>query len=805
MRLNHDSLRPLVLAMGLAASLALPGTALAQTANGTVEASQRFDIPAGSLSQALNRLASQAGLALSYDPALASGKTTGGLQGEYSPDQALQRLLAGSGLGYRLGENGTVTLSRQASGTTAQLDTITVQGWRPTATEGYRAGLISSASKTDELLVDVPAAVSVVTEDLIEDQNARSVAEALRNVPGVEVGPNPANVSVQEEFTIRGFENSLINVNGVERRSTGPLSTANVQSVEVLKGPFSVLYGQLTPGGFINVQTKRPESEAAYEISGSLSHTPEGSGSDGRGSVDATGPLNESGSVLYRFIASADGGSSFIDEVDSEQYLINPMLSLFALDNDLRVDLDFSYLRNDETFLFGIPARGDRPDGRIDYTDFLGSKENEKFTEDYNAEVRLEYFLSDATQVDAALTYHLNEHDHKALRPFGPPGWEVQSDDTIRRSLSLNDFQTADEEFEVNLIHNLDTGPAEWRFLTGADVRQTEVKSVGLGRRNILDFDRINVLDPNNDVSLPAGNDATLSFFPKTNNTVDSYGFYAQAETWLHDRLKLLGGVRYDNIEYDYTDEGGYAFNQKDDKVSPRAGVLYKLTPNTSLYGSYSSSFEQEFNWDPSAEPFKPTEAEQWEAGIKQEFFDGDLLATLSAYTLTQENLAVSDPDNPDQNVQIGEVESQGAELELQGQLSDRLRLMAGYAWLDNKIARDPLGNEGNRLGNVPEESANLYLMYDFLETARERFSVGGGAFYTGERFTSESNNVTLDSYTTVDLTAQYEWMVGDTRLELQGGVKNLFNEEYFAGGFGNGIAFRGEPMTLYTTLKANF
>jgi len=773
---------------------------------------RRFDIPAGDLQAALLTFSEAVDLQLLYPAELTSGLTTGGVEGEFTPEEALQQLLAGTGLNHRFSNGNTVTLAQvdaQGDSGPIELAPIAVEGWRSTETRGYRPDLVSSATKTDSPIVDTPASVSVVTEDVIEDQNARSVSEALRNVPGVEPGPNPANVSVQEEFIIRGFENTLVNVNGVERRSTGPLSTANIESIEVLKGPFSVMQGVLSPGGFINVQTKRPEREAAYKVEGGFSQVTTGRGTTGRGIADATGPITENGSLLYRFIASVDGGSSFIDDVTTEQYLVNPQLSFIGFDDDLRVDFDFSYLRNEETFLFGIPSRNGAPDGRIDRTDFIGSDENEKITEDFNIELRAEYAATDATKVDAALTYHLNDHFSSALRPFGPDGQGVADDDTVRRSFSLRSSETTDIEFEANLVHKGTSKNCAWRFLVGGDVRRTKIEEGDEGDGNILDFDRVNVLNPDNDVSLPSSDDPRIAFFPDDENTVEAHGFYGQGEVWIYDRVKLLGGIRYDKVDFRFVNEAGFEFEQEDEEFSPRGAALVKLTPTTSLYGSYTKSFEQELSFNPDASAFDPTEGEQWEVGLKQEFFDGGVLATVSGFKLTQTNVTVADPDDPTRQVQIGEVESTGVEVEIKGQIDDFLRLTAAYSFLDNEITDDPLGNEGNRLRNVPENAASAFVLYDVYKTEEERLTLGGGVFYAGARFTDESNNIEMDDFITVDLTGQYEFSLNGFDLQAQAGVKNLFDNESFQGGFGaggdGGISFRGEPRTVFARLTARF
>jgi len=799
------NLEPLSRALGagvLGIVLALAGGHLdSARAQAQSAEQQSYNIPAGPLSQSLNRFASQAGITLSFEPARVEGLRAPALQGSYSAQDGLRRLLAASGLEIVPVSGGYRVRSRQEDDGPLQMAPIQVQGWRSTATRGYRPAMISSATKTDSLIVDTPMSVSVVTADVIADQNATSVKEALRNVPGVEAGPNLANVSVQEEFTIRGFSNSFVNVNGVERRSTGPLSTANIESVEVVKGPSSVLTGDVSPGGIINIQTKRPQSEAAYEASGGFFQTTTGGGTEGRVVADATGPVNNDGSILYRFIASADGGDSFIDTVETEQYLINPMLSFLGLDGGLRVDVDLSYLRNDDTFRFGVPFRGGAPDSRIGRTTFLGSRDNKKLTEDYNAEVRAEYAITDATKIDAAFTAHFNEHLTRAQRSF--PDDEVQPDDTFASSLDNLDQESYDIEFEANAIHNLSIGRTDWRLLAGGDVRRSVFKDNELFFS--LEEPEINVLSPGNDARLPSKDDAELLVLPNRDNTTDAFGAYGQVEVWVRDRIKFLGGARYDDVEFTAKRQGRPTSLQEDDKISPRGGVLVKLTPNTSVYGSYSESFQQENGSDAAGNPFEPTEGEQWELGVKQELFDGGVLATIAGFQVNQTNLPVSDPDNLLGDVQIGEVESNGFELEIKGQVNDRLRLTAGYAFVDNDISNDPFGNEGNRLRNVPKHQASAFALYNVFNGNRDRLSLGGGVFYTGDRFTDESNTVELDDFVTVDLTAQYAFQTqSGPVLELQAGVKNLFDEEFFEQG-ATRIAFRGEPRTVFARLSARF
>jgi len=788
----------LALILGIAASLAAP-----VAAQEAASEPMAFNLPAQPLDQAVTDLSNQAGLAIGGDASLLRGKQAPALEGEYTPREALRILLSGSGVTARFRDDDTVTLVQSGEADPPQLDAITVSGWRQTATEGYRAQVISSATKTEELLVDVPASVSVVTADLIEDQAATSVSEALRNVPGVGVGPNPANVSVQEEVTIRGFESALVRVNGVQRRSTGPLSLANVESIEVLKGPFSVLYGDLSPGGFVNIQTKRPQREAAAEVSvrGSQVAASSLDGTQARGTLDLTGPLNDEGTLLYRFIASAEGGDSFIDTVENERQFVAPSLSFLGLDDRLRVDLDLSYLRNDETFLFGVPARNGEPDERLGREIFLGANDNEKLTEDYTAEIRADFELTDRTRIDGAITFHRNEHRSRTLRPFGG-GQEVTASDTVERAFSVRNSRTTDEQIEANIIHDIRIGEMDWRLLAGADARSTELEPIGSASINLNPFDTINVLDPDNDVTFPGDNDPALTRFAFIEEN-DSWGVYGQAEVWWRERLKLIAGVRYSEVDTETAIEAfDLAASENPDSVDPRLGALYKLTPATSLYASYTSSFEPASNFDPDNS--EPLEAEQFELGVKHELGGGAALITATVFDLTQENLVTTDPDTGF-NRQIGEAETRGFELEARGALTERLQVQAGYTFLDNEISKDNDGNEGNRLPNVAEDEISLWASYRLPGGGDGSWTLGGGVFYEGNRFTGAGNTVEMDEYVTVDASLRHDLDFGEQSLSAQFGIKNVFDEKYFAGGFGEGIAFRGEPRTAFARLTARF
>ena len=768
-----------------------------------------IDIPAQPLGQSIADLTEQAGVTIVAPDELVAGKFAPAVSGTLAPEEAVRRLLAGSGLTTRSGQGGALIVTEAPSNRPdsgpIRLDPVTVTGWRTTEIDGFRAQRITSALKTDEALADTPASVSVVTEDVIQAQDARRVEDALRNVPGVIVAPNEASVAGQEAFFIRGFQSPFISINGIERRGSGTLPLANVESIEVVKGPSSVLYGDLPPGGFVNVQTKRPQREFAFEAIGGLSQVINGRGTLGNGSIDMTGPIDEEGNFLYRFIASADGGSSFIDDVDNEQFLIAPSLSFIGFDGDLRLDFDFTYLYNDETFEHGVPTVDGGPDTRPSFSTFFGDEKSTKKSDDYTAELRADWQILESTSIDAALSYYFYDYESFALRP-NQSG--VAPDDTITRNLNFQEATIEEPKLETNLTHETNFFESEWRFLAGGDVRRTTENTAEF--RTINPFDTTSVFDPVTDTPFPDPfGPAFTQEIEDFEREVQAFGLYAQVETWLFEnRLKLLGGLRYDEIDFSerVVLPDGSAFNtkQRDNSISPRAALLFKPAPFTSVYASYSTSFEQARGGNAGEPAFEPTEGEQFEVGLKQEFFDGRAIATVALFDLTQENLVQPDPNDPTRRVQIGEANTRGVEFEVSGEVIDGLRIIGGYSFLDSEVAEASDGTQGNRLANTPEHAASLFATYDIFDRADEQFTVGGGVFFQGKRFTTQNNDVALDEFITVDVMSEYAFQAGSADLRARLGVKNVFDEEYFDTGRA-GIAFRGQPRTISTELGITF
>jgi len=776
----------------------------AQTAQ--AQAEQRYTIPAGPLEDALNSLARQAGVTLSFDPELVSGLRTAGLSGEHTLRDALDRLLSGTDVRYRVADGGTVTLEAaggSGQGEPGRLAPITVEGSGAatdvTLDTGYVPERSVTATKTNAPILDTPASVSVVNKQVIEDQGARDLDEALRNVTSIGRIANEGNVGGQNDVTVRGFQTNRIFKNGFRfDNATGSLDLANVSRVEVLKGPASIIFGAIEPGGLVNIITKRPQPETGVHAAAEADEF-------GRASVelDLTGSLTADGSLMHRTVLSHDEGDVFIDNNEVEDTLISHSLTWLPTD---RLSLDFhaEYVRDDGTFQFGIPFRGNEPDRRIPVEQFLGESFNEKENEDVFLQTRGSYLIGEASELRWQAGYHHHELNAVALRPFGGNN-DVQPDDTIGRGFSLRENDTTSElQLDLDFL-------TEQRFLGRdheilASIQYHDFDSDGgAPSGNNADAPPVNVLDPQlgqvSAESLIRSPDFA-AFAPDAGNDNEQLHLVLQDSVWATPRLKILAGLAYTDIEQStlFPSFGLDRTNTGDDLL-PRAGGLYKITPGLSAYASYAESLNPNFGGNPDGQQFDPSEGEQFEIGLKHTWDAGGFVS-LALYELTQTNIPEPIGDGSGFSRLIGEIRNRGVEVELAADLPLGLRLEGGYSYIDSDIRTEDNPNRGNSNPNVPEHRASLWLTGDVIDTGTRRLELGGGIFWEDERFVTSANDKRLPSYSTVDLMAAHEWKLsGGSKLRLQLNLLNVFDERFFESGFAN-AAQPGQPRTLLGTLK---
>ncbi len=788
-----ESGRRLVL-MALCVSLALlaqPFAVGAEDGDGTQAAqTHTFVIPAGPLDQALTAFGRQSGLLVSVDATLTEGVETGGVRGDMSNAEALRALLADTGLIARFRSADTVTVEHlPGNRENAALEALVVTAELQSAhgpVDGYRADRAATATKTDALVIDIPAAIQVVPRDVIEDQGATRLAEVVRNVSSIQTGDSQGNRN--DNFTIRGFSNSRIARDGFLSIPTfteaGFLDLANVERVEVLKGPASVLYGQNEPGGLINLVSKKPQPEPAYRLDGSI-----GRYDFYRGEVDLNQPLSTEHGVYARLNASHQQSDSFRDYfIDAERTMIAPSLRWVASANTT-IDLQLEHYQQEQQFDRGLVAVGDRATA-LPRERYLG----EDFSRYRGEETRVQALIDHRLNADWSLRTLARYSDSKGRRYSADP-LSLQADNRTleRRALEL-DQDWENHAVQSNLTGRFDTGPLGHEMLVGVDANRSRFDS----RSRVAALDSIDIFDPQYGAEPGAFGDTSTQ-----DRRIDFYGLYLQDLISIGDHWKLLLGGRFDYVSTRFDSDGNRVADKRDRAFSPRAGLVYQPVPTLSLYASYTQSFIPLLSGQSAdGSDFDPMEGEQIELGVKREWFDGRLSAGVAVFELTRKNVTTPDPANPGFNTQVGEQRSHGVELDVAGEPLPNWRLIASLAYLDTEIVRDNSHEEGNRLPNAPRWSGSLWNVYTLPGGHLQGLELGAGIFAVGRREGDLDNSYQAPGYARVDLLARYRV---NEHVQVSLNVHNLLDKDYIEAMSGRTSVEPGAPRSAVARVGLRF
>lgn len=796
----------------------------------------KFDIPAQTLSDSLAELADRAGLRLLYPAEWVGDKQAKAVAGEYTPRQALETLLRDSGLIYRFTDEHSVTLERQQEGSlddimklvasddyrvsgddeekpytgpVEQMD-MTVQGMEI----GYSVLNASTGTKTDTPILEMPMSVQVVPKAILDDQQAIRLEDALKNVSGVSKGFGFGNL--EDTFIIRGFENSTSTWGLTQVYRDGSLavgglfSTADVERIEVLKGPAAMLYGRLEPGGLINIVTKRPQVEAAYSIQQQF-----GSYDTYRTTLGATGALTENGSLTYRLDFEYLDKDTFRDFTFNEQVHVAPKLT-WKVSDKTQIDLEYQYFDQETMIDWGIPPIGNRP-ARVSTSTFLGEP-NDRFPYQTNSgSIKLTHAFNDDWEIQAKYYKFSNQYEHTDDAGVNSPvALNEETGELTRRFLHSNhDFNSDFVTLNLNgkfsfwgLDHNLLLG-GDWfdsSFTEDGTAFQT-VASGGPASINIFNpvYGNGIVYDP----SLPINN------YVKVGESW--FGFYLQDQISLADTWHLLAGFRFDHAEAKSSftaDRSG--IKSVANELSPRVGLLYQPLSWLSLYGSYMQGFNGAVGGNTvDGSALGPSRSRQYEAGIKAEWFDGRLNSSLVFYHLTKDNIRTphTNPNLAQLGFvqQTGEARSQGIEFDIAGQIAENWDVIASYALTDTEITKDRDrdggdGNQGNRLHNAPLHSGSFWVYHKFGEFAFPELSMGLGTFIVGQREGDLANSFQLPGYVRLDASVKYRKPIGKTNLTVQFNVQNLLDKEYYAAARPARIGVTpGESITFLGSVKLEF
>jgi iron complex outermembrane receptor protein len=659
---------------------------------------------------------------------------------------------------------------------------------------GYRVDRAVSATRTDTPLRDIPQSIQAVPEQVFEDQQVIRVEEAVRNVSGVFQGNTAGGATTA--YVIRGFEQLSTLQDGFVLSDYGSPETANLERVEVLKGPASILYGATEPGGAVNLVTKKPLSEPFFEAEFQA-----GSYNFIRPRFDISGPLNPDKSLLYRLNAAYETSDGFRDfDQGIERIFIGPSVTWNISD---RTDVTFqlSYLDDKRPLDRGIPAFGEGivniPFSRIlgEPNDFI---ENQQLTAKYE----LEHRFSENWTLRNAFQY-LNED--LRVNNFDPDTLE-ENDGILSRNQRIIDQLTQSYSLQTNLVGKFATGSIQHTLLFGVDLSR---------RSRDLDFASnlstsapINIFNPVYNL-VPRVSFSEMDLLLSQRTKTDNLGIYVQDQITLSDNLKLLVGGRFDIVDQKIDnnptafDSASSSSTQSNNAFSPRVGIVYQPIEPISLYASYSRSFRPNEATTFDGSLLEPERGTQYEVGVKADLLGDRLSTTLSFYQITKSNVATVDINNPDFSIASGEQRSQGVELDISGEILPNWKIIASYAYTDAEVTEDNSIPVGNRLNNIPEHSASLWTTYEISSSSLQGLGFGIGFSFVGDRQGDIENTFELPSYFLTNGTIYYRrrnWKAAVT-------VKNLFDIGYFESSTGvrERGAYPGAPLTILGSISVEF
>ncbi|MEH2273819.1 MAG: TonB-dependent siderophore receptor [Nostoc sp.] len=660
----------------------------------------------------------------------------------------------------------------------------------------YRVPRTSVGTKTPTDLRDIPGTVQVIPRAVIDDLGARNLSDVVQ---AYGLTPSFNSSKITDNFTIRGFlgfGNTLRNgLRDEANRSILGTDLSNVERVEILRGPASVLYGQLEAGGVVNIVTKQPLDTPYYALDFGV-----GSFNYYQPSIDFSGPLTSDKKLLYRLNADFENRDSFTDFSYSRRFQITPVIT-WRIGDNTTLTVEGEYYTRNTTLGYTLPAEGTilpNPNGNIPLSRFVGEPDDElaerttyrigydfkhRFNDNWSLQNTLHTLFLRADQT-AAFISALNPDKRIATR-------SVQY---YRNNIWDNYIM------DTNVVGKFNTGSISHQLLLGFDLYRNYIINDDTGNTfySLAPLDLFNPVYGSDRGSLTSGN--------RTFNKNDAVGVYAQDQISLTDNLKLVLGGRFD-----YVDSKAISTNiltnlttttyQSDTAFTPRVGIVYQPIKPISLYASYSQSFTQNVGTDINGSAFKPSHGTQYEVGVKADLLSDKLSATLALFDLTKDNVLTPNLQNTRFNIQSGEQRGRGVEFTLTGEVLPGWNVIASYAYLDGRVTEDNRYPVGNRLQNAPEHTASLWTSYFVPKGSLKGWGVGLGLFYVSEKEGDLFNTFQLPSYFLTNAALYYR----KDNLDLSLNFKNLFDVEYFESSRGILDNVPGDPFTVELRARWKF
>ncbi|MEM7120384.1 MAG: TonB-dependent siderophore receptor [Pseudomonadota bacterium] len=753
-----------------------------------LDALQTFDIPAQPLTSALALFGQQSGLQVTADGALIRNANAPDVRGTMTSNQALRLLLSQTDLTYSIVDGTTVSIRQrgQSDDDVLMLDPITVEGQGQTAfgpVDGFVADRSSTGSKTDTPISEVPQSISVITEDQIDALGARTVGDALAYTAGVTTGTRGDSSGLGgDNIAIRGFggdgtagasDNEYwdgLRVQGTQF-AVSSFDPFFYERLEVLRGPASVLYGQNQPGGIVNRISKLPPDEAQGEVmlrGGTFDTIELG--------VDLGGPLTDDADLTYRLVGILSDQNAQTQFTGRKREAFAPSFTWRATpDTTLTILTAYQHDDIDGGFVKYLPSVGtvfDSQFGKIPRDRFAGDPNYDKWIREFYAlGYVFEHQFDDTWSFRQNARYTHNDLDFESVFISSLQADERTANRSAFGAVEHSDAYALDTQAQAVF----DTGALSHTFLFGIDLQRNNSDTL----RRFSAAPTLDLYDPVYYQTIPQP-----PVFQNLDFRTEQIGLYAQDQIKFENWIFTFGG-RQDWAESKTTNNltGGIT-SQDDNKFSGRGGVGYAFDNGLTPYVSYSESFVPEIGVDFSGNPFVPTTGQQYEAGIKYEPPGENLIATVSVFELTQQNVLTPDPNNPGFEVQAGEVRSQGVELEAVATLDSGWSFIASYTYLDQKVTESNGTDLGNRLTGIPEHTASFWGGYAFDGNSLDGLELGAGVRYIGSSVGDTANTFNVPAVTLFDASARYDLGQVDSQLtgmEVSLNASNVTDETYVA------------------------
>ncbi|MDR6940453.1 TonB-dependent receptor [Mucilaginibacter pocheonensis] len=720
---------------------------------------------------------------------------------------------------------GTYTLITSYVGTKSEEQTVTVIANQTTR---VNFTLHESAAQIDEVVVsstktinrkklnigkmnvapmDLPQSVTVIGRDVLDQQQSLRLSDVTKNINGVYL--YSARGNTQETFGARGYNFSSTNMfkNGFRINSGVMPEISSLERVEVLKGSAALLYGNVAPGGILNLVTKKPKFEQGGQVSMTY-----GSYDLYKPAFDVYGPI--SSKLAYRLNGTYENAKSYRDNVKSEREYINPSF-LYKISDKTNIIVEGDYLNYDFTPDFGT-GQINNVIAKVPRNRYLGALWSTGNTKQTTATATVNHQINSLWQLSGGFSYQHFDRQYQTTERVLPDTLTGDWGRTLNRAKTLEDYFTA----QFNITGQFNTGSIKHNILVGVDAdwyrntNYTYVTNVNkvssyLDQNNALQssvYDKINIFDLNKYAQRT--DKPTMNPFYNVLTPTNRFGAYFNDLISLSEKVKVLAGIRWSYQYISPTTVTTYynttpalvtpSAGKEDKAFSPRVGIVYKPLATTALFASYSNSFVVNTGTDINSKPLDPSLLDQYEFGVKNDFLNGNLSVNVTAYRILNNNLAQTAPfladgsANTNTNIKelVGETKSDGVELDIAGHPVKGLDLLAGYSYTNAKYTKTSTAVGSNMAGqpllNVPKHTANTSLFYTFYNGDLKGFKVGASVYYLGDRTAGNANTVgqtptatqprsrlvSVSGFTTVDASVGYTYK----KLSIIGKISNIGN-----------------------------